>query len=160
MPNTLAEIMTTRVVTIDLDASLARVEAELDAHPFHHMVVTEHGKPVGMVSDRDIRAARSPYIGTMSEQNRDTVTMHRKVHQIMSRRLISASPATTIAEASQLLVKHGIGALPVIDDKGHLAGIVTWRDLLRCLVPEETSEKKSCAAKGACKSCRGCERAA
>lgn len=160
MTTTLADIMTTHVVTIDLDTTLRRVEADFDKHPFHHMVVTEHGKPVGIISDRDILEARSPYIGTMSEQTRDTATMQRKVHQIMSRSLISATPATTAADASMLLVKHSIGALPVLDDRGHLVGIVSWRDLLKWFVKDLKPAKKSCGSTRECGSCGACDRAA
>jgi CBS domain-containing protein len=46
---------------------------------------------------------------------------------------VTASPRSDIAEAVQLLLDHGIGGLPVLDDRGRLVGLVAERDLLRAL---------------------------
>jgi acetoin utilization protein AcuB len=154
---TLADIMTGHVVTIDIDATLAQVEAAFSRYRFHHIVATENGKPVGIISDRDLLAARSPYVGTMSEQQRDTATLQRRVHQIMSRRLRTGSPSMSAADAALVLVQHSIGALPVLDACGSLVGIVTWRDLLRWAVRDLAPPVPACPAKGACRSCGGCD---
>ena len=53
-----------------------------------------------------------------------------KVTEIMSRPVISVTPDTTIKEAAQLLVEHGISALPVLDATGDLVGILSEADLL------------------------------
>jgi CBS domain-containing protein len=53
-----------------------------------------------------------------------------KVTEIMSRPVITVTPDTGIKTAAELLVKHGISALPVIDANGELAGIVSEADLL------------------------------
>jgi CBS-domain-containing membrane protein len=53
-----------------------------------------------------------------------------KVTEIMSRPVITVVPEATIKEAAQLLVMHGISALPVLDRKGGLVGIVSEADLL------------------------------
>jgi acetoin utilization protein AcuB len=50
------------------------------------------------------------------------------VRQIMSRRVVTVSPETTLAEARRLLDEHRIRHLPVLLD-GRLAGIVSDRDL-------------------------------
>lgn len=50
---------------------------------------------------------------------------------VMTRPVISVGTATTVAEASQLLVDRGFTAAPVLDDDGRLVGIVTEADLLR-----------------------------
>lgn len=142
----LRDIMTPHVITIDLDATLERVEEAFARYRFHHIVVTEHGKPVGIISDRDLLAARSPYVGTLSEQARDTATMQRKAHQIMSRRLITARAESTAADAALVLVQHAIGALPILDACGALVGIVTWRDLLRWAVRELAPPAPKCDA--------------
>jgi CBS domain-containing protein len=57
-----------------------------------------------------------------------------KVTEIMSRPVITVTPRTPLKEAAQLLVEHGISALPVLDERGLLAGIVSEADL----VPMET----------------------
>ena len=53
-----------------------------------------------------------------------------KVDEIMTRRVVAVMPGTSIKEAAGLLVERGISALPVIDAKGALVGIVSEADLL------------------------------
>jgi CBS domain-containing protein len=53
-----------------------------------------------------------------------------KVTEIMSRPVITVSPRTPLKEAAQLLVEHGISALPVLDEKAGLVGIVSEADLV------------------------------
>ncbi len=53
-----------------------------------------------------------------------------KVTEIMSSPVFTVSPETPIKEAAQLLVEHGISALPVLSDKGELVGIVSEADLV------------------------------
>jgi len=48
----------------------------------------------------------------------------------MSAPVITASPSTPVKEAARLLVAHGISALPVLDSKGTLVGIVSEADLM------------------------------
>jgi len=51
--------------------------------------------------------------------------------EIMSRRVITVTPETTIEEAIRLMLDHRISGLPVVEADGALAGIVTEGDLLR-----------------------------
>jgi CBS domain-containing protein len=55
---------------------------------------------------------------------------HVKVSEIMSHPVIAVTPDTGIKTAAELLVDRGISALPVVDDKGGLVGIVSEADLL------------------------------
>lgn len=48
----------------------------------------------------------------------------------MSRPVLTASPSTPVKDAARLLVEHGISALPVLDAKGALVGIVSEADLV------------------------------
>jgi CBS domain-containing protein len=54
-----------------------------------------------------------------------------KTSEIMTRRVISATPATSIAEAARLMLQQRVSGLPVVDPKGEVVGIITEGDLLR-----------------------------
>lgn len=63
--------------------------------------------------------------------------MHRKlVREIMHAPVITVDPETLAAEAAALLEEHGIRRLPVVDNEGHLIGIVTHTDLVEAEVAE------------------------
>ena len=53
------------------------------------------------------------------------------VQDIMKRVVLTVRPSTTLAEALHVARKRGIRHLPVLDDEGHLVGIVSDRDLKR-----------------------------
>ena len=54
-----------------------------------------------------------------------------EISDIMSTDVVAAGPDTTILEATNILVKHNISGLPVVDENKKLLGIVSEKDLLR-----------------------------
>jgi len=54
-----------------------------------------------------------------------------KVGDFMATRVVTVHPDSSIMDAAQLMSKHHLSGLPVVDDNGHLVGIVTEHDLLR-----------------------------
>ncbi len=66
-----------------------------------------------------------------------------KVEDYMARKLVTAGPQTTTAEAIGLLLKHEISGMPVVDDDGDLVGILSERDCLKPLVDSQYFESPS-----------------
>ena len=127
----LNEIMTARVVTVELDDRLSTVKEIFDSRQFHHLlVVGEDGTLRGVISDRDLLRALSPHLGTMNETARDSASLNKRVHQIMTRKPISLKPDDSVADAVALLLQHRISCLPIVDDDSKPVGIVSWRDVL------------------------------
>jgi acetoin utilization protein AcuB len=130
----MGDIMTARVVTVELDDRLEVVKEIFDTMNFHHLlVVDEHKKLSGIVSDRDLLRALSPYVGSAAETERDLATLNKRVHQIMTRHPITLRAQSAVAEAVNLLLVHRISCVPVVDDDFKPIGIVSWRDLLKSL---------------------------
>lgn len=126
----IADLMTADVVTVSMDDTVAHVRELFETHRFHHLVVIEEGKVVGVLSDRDLLKNMSPFVGRLDERTQDANLMQRKVHQIMTRRLVTVRPETPAYEAAIILLDRGFSCVPVVDEHGGPAGIVTWRDLL------------------------------
>lgn len=127
----IAHIMTTRVVTVGMDETLERVKKIFHTFRFHHVLVVEDGALVGIISDRDLLKAVSPYVGTLSETPRDIATLSKRVHQIMSHHPITVNVITTLEEAALIMIKQGVSCLPVVSSEGGLLGVITWKDLLK-----------------------------
>lgn len=55
----------------------------------------------------------------------------RTILEEKNRQLITGSSETTIKEAMELLIKNGIGCLPILDDNKKLVGIVSDKDIFQ-----------------------------
>ncbi|MDR1310727.1 MAG: CBS domain-containing protein [Burkholderiaceae bacterium] len=133
----LKDIMTRNPITIGLDESLATVKEIFDTYKFHHLLVVEEGKLFGVVSDRDLLKAISPNIGTMVVTYKDLATLNKRVHQVMSRKPVTLREDATIAEAAALINTHRISCIPIVDEEFRPVGIVSWRDLIKTLLPRQ-----------------------
>jgi acetoin utilization protein AcuB len=129
----IGQIMRQELATVEPDDSLHRVKELFDLHGFHHLLVVEQGRLVGIISDRDLLRNVSPFIGRLSERTQDASTLDRRVHQIMTRKPVTVQPAMALPDAVQLMLANPISCLPVVTETGQLIGVVTWRDLLRNL---------------------------
>ncbi len=127
------EIMTTDLVTVSMDDTLETVQEIFDTTAFHHILVVENGKLTGVVSDRDYLRSINPNVGTPVETTRDSSTLQKKVHQIMSRELVILKKDAEIYDAVRLFNNHNISCIPVIDDENRPVGIISWRDILKSL---------------------------
>jgi CBS domain-containing protein len=54
-----------------------------------------------------------------------------RAHQIMTRSVISVTPDTGIVEAANIMLKHHVSGLTVVDDTGQLVGVVSEGDFIR-----------------------------
>jgi acetoin utilization protein AcuB len=143
----ISTIMSTKVVTISPDDSLQVVRRLFDKYRFHHLIVTEGGKALGVISHRDLLKNLSPFVGTLSEKSRDTWTLDKRVHQVMSRSIVWAEEHSPITEAALLMAANHISSLPILDKKGRPVGIVTTVDVLRWIAdilhPEFNNEAEA-----------------
>jgi len=127
-------IMTARVVTVEMDDRLDVVKQIFDTLKFHHLLVVDDRKKLtGIVSDRDLLKALSPYVGSAAETTRDIATLNKRVHQIMSRNPITLHPGATMADCVQLFLTQRISCIPIVDGEFKPVGVVSWRDLLKSL---------------------------
>ena len=109
--------MTKNPVVAQSNESLATVRRKMDKGNFHRVPVVDGGKLVGIVSDRDLRQ----HVGSLEDV---------KVNGAMTKPVVSVAPTTMLEGAANLLVKHKIGGLPVVE-QGKVVGIITTTDLLR-----------------------------
>ena len=108
-------------VTIGADATIAEYDNLCGYYKVSGLpVVTEDGKLEGIITNRDIRyLSRSDYESTLV---RDVMTPMP---------LITGSPNLTKDEAFALLSKNKIERLPLIDEAGKLAGLITLKDFVK-----------------------------
>ncbi|PJG59097.1 CBS domain-containing protein [Aeromonas cavernicola] len=129
----ISDIMTTRVATVSMDDRLSVIKDIFEQAHFHHLLVLEEDELVGVISDRDMLHAISPYLGSEAETHRDAETLNRRAHQIMSRHPVTISPHRPVREGMALMLEKGVSCLPVLEN-GLLVGIISWKDFLRAML--------------------------
>jgi CBS domain-containing protein len=117
-------VMTTRLVTASPDESLeAAIKRMVDAN-VGSIVVCEGHAPVGIVTERDVLRLAAG----------DVPFAELGLAKTMTTNLLTVSADTEIAAAARLMAERGIRHLPVVEESGYLAGIVSIRDVLGFLV--------------------------
>ncbi len=122
-PTIVADVMTPRVYTCRVSdtldcAALLMWDHDCGAIP----IVDRRGHVVGMVTDRDICMAAYTR-GEPLRQIPVTVAGSRSVH--------SVPPDASLAWACEVMKRHRVRRLPVIDVGGNLAGMLSLADLVR-----------------------------
>lgn len=97
---------------------------------FRHLPVVEGGKLVGIVSDRDLMGSKVATETEMSRAYRD-LDDGPTVGDVMTRNPETVSPNQPLEQAVGMLLEHRYSALPVVDDRRHLVGILTTHDVTR-----------------------------
>ncbi|PIR68074.1 IMP dehydrogenase [Candidatus Nomurabacteria bacterium CG10_big_fil_rev_8_21_14_0_10_35_16] len=82
-------------------------------------IINKENKLIGIVTSRDLR-----YESFEKSEN-------TSIKKIMTTSLITGKPNTSIEEANNLFKQHGIEKLPLIDNKGRLVGLITYRDMAK-----------------------------
>ena len=78
-------------------------------------IVSKTGKLIGIVTNRDLRFEKDNL---------------KKLSEVMTNKnLITAKAGTSMSQAEEILQTHKIEKLPVVDEKGILIGLITFRDI-------------------------------
>ena len=125
-----AKRMRKNPIWVDEEDSMKKGIGLLKEKGIRHLPVLRKGESlVGIVSDRDIKAA-SPSPATSLEIREIYYLLDKiTIKQIMTKKPYTVSPRTPVEEAALIMREKKIGALPVVDD-GNLVGILTETDIL------------------------------
>ena len=136
---TVGDIMTSKVITAAMDDTVGAIAKIFALHHIHHIPVVEETRIVGVVSDRDILKATSPYANTVGEEARDSNTLRRKAHQVMTRKVVTICPTDAAIGAAEIMLENRFNCLPVLSNAGAVVGIVTKTDLLKYFLEQVTA---------------------
>lgn len=90
-------------------------------------VVDKNGLLVGIVTNRDLRFQKNPSV---------------PIAKIMTKKLITGNPQTSMEEANHLFNEHAIEKLPLVDKNNKLVGLITYRDIAKSQeYPNATKDK-------------------
>lgn len=91
--------------------------------------IVENGKLVGIFTNRDLRFISDP---------------DQKIGEVMTKdNLITAPVGTTLEQAQEILKRHKIEKLPLVDENGYLKGLITIKDIEKSVQYPNTARDKS-----------------
>jgi len=145
--------MTKDVITVTMDDNVEKCASLLIKHNLSGLpVLDESGKLVGIVTEGDLirRASRIKgpavlevlggliYLDSPKKfMDELKNSMGQKAGDVMTKKVVTIDPEQTIEEGATLLVEKKVKRLPVVDKKGELVGIVSRRDIMSYLFPEQ-----------------------
>ncbi|MFE6843809.1 CBS domain-containing protein [Streptomyces sp. NPDC057686] len=114
-----ADLMTRTAVTVRRTTAfkeIARLLKEFDiiAVP----VIDDTGRPVGVVSEADL-LRRRPAGGAATAE------------ELMTSPAVTARPEWSVVRAARIMQRHQVKRLPVVDEQGHVVGILSRSDLIQ-----------------------------
>src|SRR5947209_246687 len=120
--------MITDPITLEPTALLSEALAAMKHFHISGIPITEHGKLVGILTNRDIRFE---------------TRLDRPITELMTRdRLITVPVGTTLEQARDSLHQYKIEKLPVVDEHGILKGLITMKDIQKkILYPNATKDE-------------------
>ena len=129
-----SDCMTADVITVLPTMRLRDAWDLMRRHRIEHLLVTGRQWLLGTISDRDIRrvlASRPPRLAAGDiTPPLDAMT----VADVMARSPVTIEPDCSVSEASAIMLRRGIGALPVVGPDG-VCGIITESDVLGAFPP-------------------------
>ena len=127
--------MSTEVATVTEDVSMIKAGRIMRDKKIRRLpVVDKDGRLVGIVSERDLKAA-SPSSATSLDMYEMTYLLSElKVKGIMTREPVYIRTTDTVERAALIMRDRKFGSLPVVDAAGKVVGIITDTDIFRLFV--------------------------
>ena len=130
-------IATREVITARTTDSMLTASKLLKERVIRHLpVLDEKGRLVGVITDRDIKRASASEATSLDIHELLYLLDRLEVTKVMTRNPVTLPLGATVQEAAQLMIRHKIGCILIMDG-GKLAGIVTDVDMLKLLARGE-----------------------
>ncbi len=129
---TVGEWMTPNPETVSPDLSVRSAFIKMRNEGYRHLLVVEDEHLKGIVTDRDLRR---PDISPEVEGWHEFYTLEEdyEVGDIMTDKVVTLSPQDRLEKAVKYFIDFKFGALPIMDKKDRLVGILTSHDMMRAL---------------------------
>jgi CBS domain-containing protein len=128
-----SQFMQTEFVTLRPSDRLDFADDVMKLGRIRHMPVVEGNRVLGVVSQRDLLAASLSRVMEIDPRDHRSFLRSVEISEVMSEPVITIEPTRTIREAAELMIRHKIGCLPVVDSLGTPVGLITETDLLRAV---------------------------
>lgn len=127
------DIMTTEITSLEEDAKLLDAALLMRSSGLRHLPVVKDGRPIGVISDRDVQRASPSMFSKLSPEEYNRMFETTPIEKVMAKEPYTAAADTPVREVLQTMLEQKLGSCLVVDADQKLLGIVTNTDLLRLL---------------------------
>ena len=129
------EFMTKDVITTNEDKNMLEVrELMRNTDKRRLPVVDDINRVRGIITDADVSRTSPTDATTLSRYEANYLLGKLKVHDVMTKNVITVHEDSGVEDAAYMLYKNKINALPVVNDENKLCGIITDSDIFRAFV--------------------------
>jgi CBS domain-containing protein len=114
---TIAKVMRPEFIEVAPEDTLGEVADRMNALNVGAVVVKDFGRLIGILTERDLLEAMAARVHSSEA----------RVRQWMTENPITASADTDVEEAARVMLENGFRHLPVLDEHGQVAGVVSLR---------------------------------
>jgi acetoin utilization protein AcuB len=125
--------MSKEPVSVDINDDMHIAMKLLRENKISMLPVMKKGKLVGVVTDRDLKEASASDAISLEVHELMYLISRVKIKDVMTENPVTVPSDYTVEEAAQLLMKHKISGMPVVNDKRELVGVITKDDIFRLL---------------------------
>lgn len=146
-----AEVMTTEVVTVTTDTTLKEaarlmLERRVGGLP----VVDSADRPVGILTEADFvsreaargQRTRHRLLDLMLDRRQPEMATAELVGEAMTSELVVTQKDALVSAAAQVMIERAVKRLPVVDEAGHLVGVISRTDVLRVFARSDEEIKR------------------
>ena len=128
------DFMTKKPITVKATDKLLEAVDKMEKGDFRHILVVDNqGHLIGMLTDRDVRLLfTSPAFVHPEYLARQALYLEVRDAAVFCP--ISVGADDSVRQCAEMMLKFGIGGLPVLDKAGKPVGIITHTDVLRAFV--------------------------
>ncbi len=126
------EIMTAKVISVEVSTTLPEIRRILQEHGFRHLLVKNHDRIVGIITDRDIRRALPSDATSLAQWEIPLLLEKTTAKELMHNPVITILQDAPVAYAARVMLEENISCLVVLYGD-ELKGIVTTSDILRAV---------------------------
>ena len=127
--------MTTNLITINANDVISKAAEIMAEKKLHRLPVLQNGELVGLVTRGRITSSTSGGATSLSIFELNYLLNRTSVKEVMIKKknLITISSDKLMEDAADMMLRHDIGCLPVVDN-GELVGILTQNDLFKAFL--------------------------
>ncbi len=127
--------MSKEVTTVTKETSMLKASKIFKENNFRRLpVVDENNKLVGIITDRDIKDASPSKATTLDVHELYYLLSEIKIKDIMTPNPFTINIEDSLEKAALKMLEKKVEGLPVVDEQGNVAGIVTETDIFKALI--------------------------